>query len=102
MTKHISLAVNDKPIELDYFVQGFIDHTTRGVLAGLEGTEGFEEIEDAQVSVRGETVEINVNNRAIPTNPFVSGIIKKTLAGMVSSLKGVTTTDTFSISVKKS
>jgi hypothetical protein len=102
MTRQVSLLVNDQPLELDYFVQGFIDHTTRGVLAGLEGTGEFGGIENAQVSVRGEAADISVDNRTIPTNAFVSRLVKSTLAGMVSSLKGVTTVDTFSISVKKS
>jgi len=102
MTRQVSLLVNDQPTELDYFVQGFIDHTTRGILAGLEGTGEFGGIENAQVSVRGEAVDISVDNMKIPTNDFVSRLVKSTLAGMVSSLKGVTTVDTFIISVKKS
>jgi len=102
MTRQVSLLVNDQPTELDYFVQGFIDHTTRGILAGLEGTGEFGGIENAQVSVRGEAVDISVDNMKIPTNDFVSKLVKSTLAGMVSSLKGVTTVDTFIISVKKS
>jgi len=60
MTRQVSLLVNDQPTELDYFVQGFIDHTTRGILAGLEGTGEFGGIENAQVSVRGEAVDISV------------------------------------------
>jgi len=101
MTRQVSLLVNDQPIELDYFVQGFIDHTTRGVLAGLEGTGEFGGIENAQVSVRGEAVNINVNNRTIQTNAFASRLVKSTLAGMLSSLKGVANTDTFGINIKK-
>ena len=101
MTKEIKLLVNNQPIELDYFVQGFIDHTTRGVLAGLEGTDEFERIENIQISVRGVKVDIKVDNRTIPTNAFVSNIVKNTLAGMISSLKGVTTVDTFSIKLAR-
>ena len=37
MTRQVSLSVNDAPIELDYFVQGFIDHTIDGILSSLEG-----------------------------------------------------------------
>ena len=37
MTRQISLLVNEVPINLDYFVQGFIAHTTAGMLAALEG-----------------------------------------------------------------
>ena len=101
MTKEIKLLVNNQPIELDYFVQGFIDHTTRGVLAGLEATGEFGGIENAQVSVRGEAVDIKIDKRTIPTNAFVSKLVKSTLAGMVSSLKGVATVDTFAINLKR-
>ena len=101
MTREINLLVDNKPIELDYFVQGFIDHTTRGVLAGLEGTGEFEGLENARITVSGGKVDIQVDDRPIPANPFVSNIIKNTLAGMLSSLKGVSSTDTFSINLTR-
>ena len=37
-SRQVSLSVNDVFIELDYFVQGFIDHTISGMLAVLQGT----------------------------------------------------------------
>ena len=37
-TRQINLSVNDVPIEIDYFVQGFIDHVMGGILVSLEGT----------------------------------------------------------------
>ena len=89
MTKEINLSVNDKSVEMDYFVQGFIDHATRGALAGLEGVGEFESIQNAHVSVAGDKVAIDVNNKSIPANPFVSKIVRNTVVGMVSSLKGV-------------
>jgi hypothetical protein len=101
MTKEIKLTVDNQPIELDYFVEGFIDHTTRGVLAGLEGTGEFASIKSARISVSGGKVDIQVDSRPIPANPFVSNIVKNTLAGMLSSLKGVSSTDTFSISLTR-
>lgn len=36
MTRRISLDVNDCPIEMDYFVQGFLDHTVYGMISSLE------------------------------------------------------------------
>ena len=36
MTRQVSLLVNDQPVELDYFVQGFIDHTIGGMLVSLK------------------------------------------------------------------
>jgi len=76
MTKEISLMVNDQPIELDYFVQEFIDHTVGGVLAGLKGSG---EIKTVSISVEGDNVVINLNDSLLPTNPFVSKIVKNTI-----------------------
>ncbi len=86
MTKEMGLSVNDTPIELDYFVQGFIDHTIGGMIAALEGTG---EIENLKILIKGDIVEINLNNALVPIKPFVSKIFKNTIEGMVSSLKGV-------------
>ena len=98
MTREVSLLVNNQPIELDYFVQGFIDHTTSGILAGLEGVG---KIESADVSIEGDEVTINVNNTLIPINPFVNKIIRHTILGMVSSLKGVGEIKRAKITIKK-
>ena len=38
MSRMVELKVNGDPIKMDYFVEGFLDHTGRGMLAGLEGT----------------------------------------------------------------
>jgi len=98
MTREVKLLVNDQPVEIDYFVQGFIDHTTGGVLAGLEGVR---RIESVTVSIEGDEITINLNNALLPTNPFVSKIIKNTIVGMVSSLKGVSNVDRVKISIKR-
>ncbi len=86
MTRRVSLSVNDVPIELDYFVEGFIDHTISGILSALEGTG---EIENLELSLQGDNITINLNNALVPINPFVSKIIRNTVVGMLSSLKGV-------------
>ena len=98
MTREVSLLVNGQPIELDYFVQGFIDHTIDGMLAGLEGTGKIEKLD---VSIEGDKVTINLNDSAVPTNPFVSKIIKNTIVGMVSSLKGVSEINKVGITIKR-
>jgi len=85
MTRQVSLSLNDQPVELDYFVQGFIDHTIGGMLATLKGTG---EIKDLDISLEGDEITINLNSAVVPTNPFVSKIITNTIMGMVSSLKG--------------
>ncbi len=98
MTRQVSLLVNDQPIELDYFVQGFIDHTISGILAGLEETR---EIKSVDASIEGDKVTINLNNAVVPTNPFVSKIIRNTILGMVSSLKGVGEVNRVNITIKR-
>ena len=98
MTRHISLSVNDVPIELDYFVEGFIDHTIGGMLSALEGT-GETKILD--ISIEGDKVTINLNDGVVPINPFVNKIIRNTIVGMVSSLKGVSEINRMNISIRK-
>lgn len=96
MTREISLAVNDQSIELDYFVQEFIDHTVGGILAGLKGTG---EVKTVSISVEGDNVTINLNDALLATNPFVSKIIRNTIVGMVSSLKGVAEPNTVKLTI---
>jgi len=98
MTKQVSLSVNDVPIELDYFVQGFIDHVMGGILTGLKGTG---EIESLNVSIEGDRITINLNNALVPVNPFANKIIKNTIVGMVSSLKGVSEINKMNISSRR-
>jgi len=98
MTRELSLLVNDAPIALDYFVQGFIDHTLGGILAALEGTG---EIKTLDVAIEGDEVTINLNNTVVPINPFVNKIIRNTIVGMVSSLKGVSQINKMNISLRR-
>ena len=44
----VILSVNDVPIELDYFVQGFLDHVMGGMVAALKETG---EIKSLDVSI---------------------------------------------------
>jgi len=97
-TRQISLSVNDVPIEIDYFVQGFIDHIMGGILVNLEGTG---EIKTLDVSIEGDEVRINLNGAVVPINPFVNKIIRNTVAGMVSSLKGVSEINSMRISIRR-
>ena len=97
-TRQVSLSVNDVPIEIDYFVQEFIDHTIGGILEALEGTG---EIKTMALSINGDKVTINLNNALVPINPFVTKIIRSTVAGMVSSLKGVSEINRLNISIRR-
>ena len=86
MTRQARLLVNNQPIELDYFVLGFVDHTVGGMLAALKGTG---EIKKADISIEGDKVTVNLNGAVVSTSLFVSKILKSTITGMVSTLKGV-------------
>lgn len=96
-SKEINLSVNDTPIKLDYFVEGFIDQVVGGIIAGLKGTE---EIEIMDISIEADEVSINLNNDVIPVNLFASKIIRSTIFGMVSPLKGVSEINRLVISIK--
>ncbi|AEH07036.1 molybdopterin-guanine dinucleotide biosynthesis protein B [Methanothermococcus okinawensis] len=50
--------------------------------------------------VASSGVEMVVNGKTIPMNPFVSDIIKNTLKGIVGSLKGADNPKTISINIK--
>jgi len=97
-SRQVSLYVNDVPIALDHFVQGFIDHVVVGILAALRGTG---ELESLALSIEGEKVAINLNNAAVPLSPFANEIIRNTIAGMVSSLKGVSEINKMNLSIRR-
>ncbi len=98
MTKHVTLSVNGKPIELDYFVQSFIDHTTGGMVEALEGTG---KIKTLDIAIEATKVNITLNGVIVPANAFVSKIVTNTVAGMVSSLKGVGDISRLNISIQR-
>ncbi len=86
MTKKIDLQVNGNPIVLDYFVQSFVHHTTRGMIESLENVEPIKHL---ILTVKGDDVEIQLNGKPVSANKFVSRIAKSTISGMVAPLKGV-------------
>ncbi len=98
MTRQVSLSVNDKPIELDYFVLGFIDHVMRGMLEALEGTG---DVKSATLSIKGDVVRISVNNAPVSIKSFVTKIVGDTVKGMVSPLKGVGEINSLDISISR-
>ena len=99
MSKQVSLSVNDKPINLDYFVHAFIEHTMGGMLASLEGTGEVESL-DFSIDEAGQ-VTINLNNAVVPIKIFVNEIIKSTVTGMLSPLKGVSEVNKVNISIRR-
>ena len=99
MTRQISLSVNDVPIELDYFVQEYIDHVVGGIMASLKDTG---EIESLQLNIDNEgQVIINLNDADVPLKYFPNDIIKSTILGMVAPLKGVSEVDRLEITISR-
>ena len=96
MTKRITLSVNDVPVEIDYFVQGFIDHTVGGMVSALERTG---EIKHLVVSLEGEKIALILNDTVVPINTFANDIIRSTIIGMVSSLKEVNEINKLTITI---
>lgn len=87
MTREISLTVNDTPIKLDYFVAGYLDRVTSGILGSLKGAGEIKKIK-LTIDKEGQ-VKINLNNANIPLNYFVEEIVRSTVKGMIEPLKGV-------------
>ena len=98
MTRQVSLSVNEVPIKLDYFAQGFIYHVVDGMLAALQGTGQMGSL-DLSID-EGRQVTINLNNAQVPINPFVNKIINNTIMGMVSPLKGVSEINRLDITIR--
>jgi formate dehydrogenase assembly factor FdhD len=88
VTRKITLSVNDTPINLDYFVAGYLDHVTGGIVTSLKG---IGEIKKIELNIdEDEIVTIELNGADIPLNFFTTEIIRNTVTGMVTPLKGVT------------
>ena len=98
MTREVSLSVGGQPITLDYFVQGFIDHTVGGMVSSLEGVGTIQRVE---FSIEGDDITVNLNGAHLPTKPFVNKLIGDTVRGMVSPLKGVGETNSIKIVVQR-
>ena len=87
MARQISLSVNDVPIQLDEFVEGYMYHVTTSIIASLRDTGGIESLE-LSIDSEGQ-VTINLNNADVPLKYFPNEIIKSTILGMVAPLRGV-------------
>lgn len=96
MTRQMSLRVNGENIVLDHFVQGFIDHVTGGILEALEGTGKPEKV---RLGIKKNTVELILNDAAVPLNTFAGKIVRSTVIGMASVLKGVSDVSTLELEI---
>jgi hypothetical protein len=97
-SKQVNLYVNDAPIEIDYFVQGFIDHVMSGILTALRGTC---RVKNLDFSIEKDAVNIDLNGSIVPINDFVNKIIRNTILGMVASLKGVSDVKKLKIEISR-
>jgi len=86
MTRQVTLFVNDSPIAIDPFVEGFIDHTVGGMITSLKETG---DIQSLEINIKVSKVEIKLNENIIPLKGFPHLIIASSIKGMVSVLKGV-------------
>ena len=87
MTRAITLTVNDTPVNLDYFVSGYLDHVTGGIIASLKNTGNIEMLE-LSLEETGD-IKIMLNGTEVPLSYFPVEIIRSTVLGMVKPLKGV-------------
>jgi hypothetical protein len=95
-TSQVSLTVNDAAIELDDFVQRFIDNVVGGMLATLKGIGAINSVD---INITEDKITIDLNNKEVPLNPFVREITRNVVTGMVSSLKGVEKANRINISI---
>ena len=87
MARKVSLTVNNVPIKLDSFVESYVYHVTNGIVASLKDTGAIKKLE-LDVDGTGD-VKMIFNGSDVALNFFVTEIVRNTLAGMVSNLKGV-------------
>jgi hypothetical protein len=97
-SRELTLSVNGADIQLDYFVQGFIDHVVSGILAALEETGPIKRLE---LTISGEKVSVNLNGAEVPLNFFVNKVIRNTITGIVTSLKGIDRVDELKLNIAK-
>jgi hypothetical protein len=87
MTRKIDLTVNNSTIKLDYFVAGYLDHVTGGIVVSLHDTGEIKRLK-LTLDEKGD-VRMTLNGADVPLNYFTVEIIRSTLLGMVKPLKGV-------------
>jgi len=77
--RQLLAVVTDEPLDVD--VPQFSKEDIQGLADLIE--------KHVQTKSEGEDVELFVNDEHIPLNPFVQGLLARTIVGMVSSLKKV-------------
>jgi sulfur carrier protein ThiS len=80
------LWVNNKPVELNAFIEQILGGTVAGALRSLKGVEG---LRSAELQLHQGSVAVTVDGKEVPLTPFPNDIIAGTVTGFVSSLKGI-------------
>ena len=74
-------------IDIDYFVENYLDHVVGGIISSLKDTG---EMRNLELAIDNEEqVTITLNGADVPLKYFPIEIIKSTVEGMVAPLKGV-------------
>ena len=95
-SKKVELSVNYVPVNIEDFVQQFIESVITGILGALKGCREAQEI---RLSIDGDAVDITLDSDVIQLNPFVNTFVRNTVIGMVSSLKDVGQIERLEISI---
>ena len=95
-SKKVELSVNYIPINVEKFVQQFIEAVIIGILSALKD---YRKANNIKLSIDGDTVDITVDNNVIQIKPFVNTFVRNTVSGMISSLKGVGQIDRLEINI---
>ncbi len=98
MALEVSLTVNHKPIEMIGFVVDYAAGVTEGLVRSLHGAAPAGDLE---LVVENDTVTVSQGGTEIAVNEFVTKIVRSTLLGMVTVLKGVKNPRELRITVKR-
>ena len=92
-----NLAVNNKEVKMNPFVQSYVSNVAMGIVSSLKGVDYISLVE---IKLEKDSVTIKVNKEDITLTPFPNDIIASTMKGLVSSLKGVNDIKTIEIHLK--
>jgi hypothetical protein len=90
------MKVNNKAVEMNEFVEGYIAHISAGIVQSLKGVDYLKKIE---MKLEGNDVEIHVNGDDIALTPFPIEIIVSTLKGIIKPLAGTDNAELIQINV---
>jgi hypothetical protein len=90
------LTVNNKPIELNPFVEEFLARTVVGAVSSLKGVD---HVANLDLRMKERDVSLAVDGHEVPLSPFPNQIVASTLVGLLSALKGVEDIESLNIKV---